>query len=131
MPLRNWSMLAPFACSETGSRKPMRRAAGGFSCAPSGALSSASDPARKERRVVIEATTIIHFMPKPLPKSIDETQTLLAGQEYVSDRSLATALFLSLAMRRPLFLEGEAGVGKTEIAKVLAKALDRELIRLQ
>jgi MoxR-like ATPase len=66
-----------------------------------------------------------------LPKSIDETQKLLAGGEYVADRSLATSLFLSLAMQRPLFLEGEAGVGKTEIAKVLATALGRELIRLQ
>src|SRR5687767_15358600 len=66
-----------------------------------------------------------------LPKSIDETQALLARGEYVADRSLATSLFLSLAMRRPLFLEGEAGVGKTEIGKVIAQALGRELIRLQ
>jgi MoxR-like ATPase len=71
------------------------------------------------------------FMPKPLPKSIDETQTLLASGEYVADRSLATSLFLALAMKRPLFLEGEAGVGKTEIGKVVAQALGRELIRLQ
>jgi MoxR-like ATPase len=70
-------------------------------------------------------------MPKPLPKSIDETQALLAKGDYVADRSLATSLFLSLAMQRPLFLEGEAGVGKTEIAKVLSQALGRELIRLQ
>src|SRR6266581_6571454 len=70
-------------------------------------------------------------MPRPLPKSIDETQALLAAGEYVADRSLATSLFLSLAMQRPLFLEGEAGVGKTEIGKVLAQALGRELIRLQ
>ena len=67
---------------------------------------------------------------KPLPKSIDETQALLAAGDYVADRSLATSLFLSLAMQRPLFLEGEAGVGKTEIAKVIAQALGRELIRL-
>jgi MoxR-like ATPase len=71
------------------------------------------------------------FMPKPLPKSIDETQALLAAGDYVADRSLATSLFLSLAMQRPLFLEGEAGVGKTEIAKVVAQALGRDLIRLQ
>jgi MoxR-like ATPase len=71
------------------------------------------------------------FMAKTLPKSIDETQTLLASGEYVADRSLATSLFLSLAMKRPLFLEGEAGVGKTEIGKVMAQALGRELIRLQ
>src|SRR5688572_1207062 len=70
-------------------------------------------------------------MAKALPKSIDETQALLAAGEYVADRSLATSLFLSLAMKRPLFLEGEAGVGKTEIAKVIAQALGRELIRLQ
>ena len=70
-------------------------------------------------------------MAKPLPASIDETQALLAAGEYVADRSLATSLFLSLTMQRPLFLEGEAGVGKTEIAKVVAQALERELIRLQ
>src|SRR5512138_3988193 len=71
------------------------------------------------------------LMPRALPKSIDETQALLASADYVAERSLATSLFLSLAMQRPLFLEGEAGVGKTEIAKVLAQGLGRELIRLQ
>jgi MoxR-like ATPase len=65
------------------------------------------------------------------PAGIDETQALLARADYVADRSLATALYLALAMRRPLFLEGEAGVGKTEIAKVIATTLGRELIRLQ
>src|SRR5688572_3673558 len=70
-------------------------------------------------------------MAQPLPKSIDETLKLLGAGEYVADRSLATSLYLSLAMKRPLFLEGEAGVGKTEIAKVLSQALGRELIRLQ
>lgn len=69
--------------------------------------------------------------PRPVPHSIDETLALLAGADYVADRSLATVLFLSLRMKRPLFLEGEAGVGKTEIAKVLASALGRKLIRLQ
>ena len=66
-----------------------------------------------------------------LPASIDETAGLLAGARYIADRALATVIFLSLRMRRPLFLEGEAGVGKTEIAKVLAEALGRQLIRLQ
>jgi len=70
-------------------------------------------------------------MSRPIPASIDATQELLASADYVADRSLATALYLSLAMQRPLFLEGEAGVGKTEIAKVVAQALGRELIRLQ
>jgi MoxR-like ATPase len=69
--------------------------------------------------------------PKPLPRSIDETEAFLAGEAYVADRSLATVLFLALRMNRPLFLEGEAGVGKTEIAKVLAHGLGRKLIRLQ
>ncbi|TPI15374.1 MoxR family ATPase [Mesorhizobium sp. B4-1-3] len=69
--------------------------------------------------------------PRPAPKTIDETLDLLTGADYVADRSLATVLFLSLRMKRPLFLEGEAGVGKTEIAKVLADALGRRLIRLQ
>ncbi len=66
-----------------------------------------------------------------LPKSIDDTAALLAHADYVAERSLATALFLALKMQRPLFLEGEAGVGKTEIAKVLASTLERRLVRLQ
>ncbi|RVA30309.1 MoxR family ATPase [Mesorhizobium sp. M7D.F.Ca.US.004.03.1.1] len=69
--------------------------------------------------------------PRAAPRTIDETLDLLTGADYVADRSLATVLFLSLRMKRPLFLEGEAGVGKTEIAKVLAQALGRRLIRLQ
>lgn len=68
---------------------------------------------------------------KSLPASIDETLEMLSNGEYVAGRALATVLFLSLKMKRPLFLEGEAGVGKTEIAKVLASELDRPLIRLQ
>lgn len=66
-----------------------------------------------------------------IPSSIDQTMELLAGADYVAERSLATAVFLALKMQRPLFLEGEAGVGKTEIAKVLAGALGRRLVRLQ
>jgi len=66
-----------------------------------------------------------------LPQNVDETLALLAGGDYVADRSLATALYLSLSLNRPLFLEGEAGVGKTEIAKVLGATLGRRLIRLQ
>ena len=66
-----------------------------------------------------------------LPASVDATLDLLTGQRYVAERSLATATFLALRLGRPLFLEGEAGVGKTEIAKVLAAALGRKLIRLQ
>ncbi|MEX0583785.1 MAG: MoxR family ATPase [Sneathiella sp.] len=70
-------------------------------------------------------------MPDMQPQSIDAVQEMLQGADYVADRSLATVLFLSLKMGRPLFLEGEAGVGKTEIAKVLADQLQRPLIRLQ
>ena len=66
-----------------------------------------------------------------IPSSIDETVDLLSRGAYVADRSLATSVFLALKMGRPLLLEGEAGVGKTEIAKVLASALGRKLIRLQ
>ncbi|AWB21152.1 MoxR family ATPase [Methylobacterium currus] len=66
-----------------------------------------------------------------LPTSIDATQALLSSAGYVADRALSTVVFLSLKLKRPLFLEGEAGVGKTEIAKVLAKSLGRPLIRLQ
>ena len=65
------------------------------------------------------------------PVSIDATLKLLTRADYLADRSLATVLFLALKMGRPLFLEGEAGVGKTEIAKVLAQTLGRRLIRLQ
>jgi MoxR-like ATPase len=68
---------------------------------------------------------------KNLPSSIDATLAMVAGADYVADRSLATVLFLALKMQRPIFLEGEAGVGKTEIAKVLAQTLGRKLIRLQ
>jgi MoxR-like ATPase len=67
----------------------------------------------------------------PIPGSIDETLAMLGGAAYIAERSLATVLFLSLRLGRPLFLEGEAGVGKTEVAKVLASALGRRLIRLQ
>src|ERR1700712_2730006 len=69
--------------------------------------------------------------PISVPTSIDATLDLLATADYVGDRSLATVLFLALKMGRPLFLEGEAGVGKTEIAKVLSSTLGRRLIRLQ
>jgi MoxR-like ATPase len=67
----------------------------------------------------------------PLPDSIEATLDLLAKADYIADRSLATVLYLALRMGRPLFLEGEAGVGKTEIAKVVSSALGRRLIRLQ
>src|SRR3979411_2028134 len=66
-----------------------------------------------------------------LPKSVDGMLELLTSRGYLAERSLATVTYLSLRMGRPLFLEGEAGVGKTEIAKVLSVALGRKLIRLQ
>lgn len=69
--------------------------------------------------------------PRPLPATIDQTLELLSAADYLADRSLATVLFLALRMGRPIFLEGEAGVGKTEIAKVLSATLGRRLIRLQ
>jgi len=69
--------------------------------------------------------------PQKLPTSIDDTIKLLGSADYLADRSLSTVLFLALRMGRPLFLEGEAGVGKTEIAKVLSATLGRRLIRLQ
>src|SRR5205085_8893151 len=70
-------------------------------------------------------------MPSAKPASIDATLELLKSGDYIADRSLATVLFLALKLGRPLFCEGEAGVGKTEIAKVLATTLKRPLIRLQ
>jgi MoxR-like ATPase len=66
-----------------------------------------------------------------LPRTVEDTRRLLASGRYVADASLATAVFLALKLRRPLLLEGEAGVGKTEVAKVLAETLGRRLIRLQ
>jgi MoxR-like ATPase len=69
--------------------------------------------------------------PRAIPDNVDDTIQLLADGRYIADRSLATTLFLSLRLKRPVFLEGEAGVGKTEIAKVLAATLGRELLRLQ
>jgi MoxR-like ATPase len=66
-----------------------------------------------------------------LPRSVEDTRRLLASGRYVADASLATAVYLALKMGRPLLLEGEAGVGKTEVAKVLAETLARRLIRLQ
>ena len=63
--------------------------------------------------------------------SIDDVADALARERYVADRGLATTIFLALRLGKPLFLEGEAGVGKTEVAKVLAAALDRRLVRLQ
>ena len=68
---------------------------------------------------------------KNLPASIDAALVMIAEADYIADRSLATVLYLALKMQRPIFLEGEAGVGKTEIAKVLAQTLGRKLIRLQ
>jgi MoxR-like ATPase len=89
-----------------------RRVSAGTFSLPSTAISMTAAPAR-------------------LPATIDETLALLASADYVAERSLATAVFLALRMGRPLFLEGEAGVGKTEIAKVLARMLGRDLVRLQ
>src|SRR5882762_1634005 len=68
---------------------------------------------------------------RAVPDSIDATLKLLGEANYLADRSLSSVLFLALRMGRPIFLEGEAGVGKTEIAKVLSSTLGRRLIRLQ
>lgn len=71
------------------------------------------------------------MMTRALPKSVDETVELLATGKYIADRNLATSLYVSLSLQRPIFLEGEAGVGKTELAKVLAEQFGRKLLRLQ
>jgi MoxR-like ATPase len=83
----------------------------------------------------VDQSRKFHPMTSPpaiaLPATVDATLDLLTAQDYVADRRLATAVFLALKLQRPLFLEGEAGVGKTEIAKVLAAGLGRPLVRLQ
>jgi len=68
---------------------------------------------------------------QPIPGSVEELTSALGEHAYLADRGLSTAIYLSLSLGKPLLLEGEAGVGKTEVAKVLAELLDRELIRLQ
>ena len=70
-------------------------------------------------------------LPDPQPGSIDQVQDALRQQLYIAGRALATSIYLALKLRKPLLVEGEAGVGKTEIAKVLATMLGRPLIRLQ
>ena len=85
---------------------------------------SSTRRARVERNRTLAQTQII-------PTSVDDLQKLLQDQLYITDRGLAISLFLALKLGRPIFLEGEAGVGKTEVAKVLASALDTDLIRLQ
>jgi MoxR-like ATPase len=83
------------------------------------------------RRRFVDVEFALSRQSPALPASIDETLSLLGGASYIGDRALATVIFLSLRLGRPLFLEGEAGVGKTEVAKVLAASLGRNLIRLQ
>jgi MoxR-like ATPase len=88
------------------------------------------------RAVALSPPVVIYAMTAPvppvaLPSGVDATLELLTAHDYVADRRLATAVFLALKLGRPLFLEGEAGVGKTEIAKVLAAGLERPLVRLQ
>lgn len=89
---------------------------------PAGSGETGIDPFRRKSTRSMAAS---------LPGSIDETLKLLSSGNYVADRALATVVFLALRMGRPILLEGEAGVGKTEIAKVLAQTLGRRLIRLQ
>ena len=93
-------------------------------------------PKRHQREIVIFLTTTDKSKNKPsgdyqAPESIEDVQKLLRDQIYISDRSLAVPIFLAMKLQRPLFLEGEAGVGKTEIARALAAGLNTKLIRLQ
>src|SRR5580700_8337697 len=118
-------ILAPEARQDLpGFRQPPARMPLCLAPPRSKAMSSILQPANVTPRVTTNFGST-------LPQSIDETLKLLKRGGYVGDRALATVLFLALRLGRPLFLEGEAGVGKTEIAKVLAATLERKLIRLQ
>jgi MoxR-like ATPase len=86
---------------------------------------------RPRRRWAVAERAVEWRVMLSTPASVDATLDLLEAQDYVAERRLATAVFLALKLQRPLFLEGEAGVGKTEIAKVLAAGLGRRLVRLQ
>ena len=106
---------------------------GGSRAARSHSREPERDAVEFERERVNTRTipTLLHSLQSTLPASVDATLALLESRDYIADRRLATAVFLALKLRRPLFLEGEAGVGKTEIAKVLAGSLARPLVRLQ
>src|SRR3954452_24938556 len=86
-----------------------------------------------ESNLMLQASASMNpqALPTEPPADVDATLALLEAHDYVAERRLATAVFLALKLQRPLFLEGEAGVGKTEIAKVLAAGLARPLVRLQ
>ncbi len=97
----------------------------------SGRILSRRLPGRMVSEPVFFERQSVRLMKPALPASVEDTLALLTDGQYIADLSLATALHLSLALQRPLFLEGEAGTGKTEIAKVLATTLGLRLIRLQ
>src|SRR5579864_5706643 len=106
----------------------------GASCSRSTTSAAKSAPASEHIRAVLNAAPEsgpVRSYNRSMFESIDDTQERLAERGYVADRSLATAIYLCMRLEKPLLLEGEAGVGKTEVAKVLAATLDAELIRLQ
>ena len=117
---------------QADGRRPARRRVrlGRVSRAPGQGVRPARAQAGQGSRVLSKASGASH-VDRALPASIDEVSERLRSAHYVPDRGLATSVFLALRLGKPLFLEGEAGVGKTEVAKVLAAVLERPLIRLQ
>ena len=88
-------------------------------------------PGQWQISFLVQFSKVIKSLAIKLPKTVDETLKVLESSDYIADRKLATSLFVSLSLKKPIFLEGEAGVGKTELAKVLANSFNRKLLRLQ
>src|SRR4029453_15546814 len=126
---RSFSSTCGWGCSPSGSqaqrRSSSRRCSAPRSISSSGSVSRTIRCATRGRAHSAPLRSLVLF------GCVEEVDRALAHESYLPDRGLATAIFLGLAMRRPLLLEGEAGVGKTEVGKTLARVVDAELIRLQ
>src|SRR5919197_2797553 len=125
---RRHDVRAPQARRRASSARSTRNSGGTSIASPAHESARAREPT--PRRAAIPAGSLTYDVAVTFA-SVEELERALRADSYLADRGLATAIYLALRMRRPLLLEGEAGVGKTEVAKTLARALDAELIRLQ